>query len=180
MQVSKVSLNDAQSQYVDPKFYLKNGYAPTQISYKTKHALILKAKQYEMINDVLFRRNFDSVLLICLEKTEAKKVLQELHDGWAGGHFGGNTTTHKILHTGNYWPTLFKDAHDYARKWKFFQSASGRQRKPSFPLQTFNIEHKFEKWGLYIIGEMVPNSSKQHNKSSQLSIILLNGWKKFH
>ena len=115
-----------------------------------------------MINDVLFRRNFDYVLLRCLEKTETKKVLQELHNGTTGGHFGGNTTTHKILHVGYYWPTLFKYAHEYERKWKFCQSASGRQKKPTFPLQPVNIEQPFEQWGLDIIGEIVPNSSKHH------------------
>lgn len=42
------------------------------------------------------------VLLRCLEKLEAQKVLQELHDGPAGGHFGGVTMTHKIVHVGYY------------------------------------------------------------------------------
>ena len=32
----------------------------------------------------------------------------ELHDGPAGGHFSGDTTSHKILRAGYYWPTLFK------------------------------------------------------------------------
>ena len=100
MQISEVSLNDAQSQYIDLIFYLKNGYAPTQLSYKMKRVFLLKAKHYELINDVFFRRNFISVLLRCLEKSEAEKALQELHDGPVGGHFGGNTTTHKILHAG--------------------------------------------------------------------------------
>lgn len=116
VQISEVRLNDAQSRYAYLKFYLKNGYAPMHLNYKKKHALRLKSNQYELIDDVLFRKNYDSVLLRCLEKPEAEKVMQELHDGQAGGHFGGNTTTHKILHVGYYWPTLFKDAHDYARK----------------------------------------------------------------
>ena len=76
----------------------------------------LKANQYQLIDDVLFRNNYDYVLLRCLEKTEAEKVMRELHDGPAGGHFRGDTTTHKIFHVGYYWPTLFKDAHEYARK----------------------------------------------------------------
>jgi hypothetical protein len=42
------------------------------------------------------------------------------------------------------------------------QTASGRQRKPAFPLQPVNIEQPFEQWGLDIIGEIVPHSSKQH------------------
>eukprot|EP00253_Pinus_taeda_P024989 PITA_24989 len=38
----------------------------------------------------------------------------------------------------------------------------GRQRKPAFPLQPVNIEQPFEQWGLDIIGEINPPSSKQH------------------
>ena len=66
VKISEVSLNDAQSQYVDLIFHLKNGYAPTQLSYKMKRVLILKDKKYELINDVLFRRNFESALIRCL------------------------------------------------------------------------------------------------------------------
>jgi hypothetical protein len=29
-------------------------------------------------------------------------VLDELHSGDAGGHFGGDTTTHKVLRVGYY------------------------------------------------------------------------------
>ena len=32
IQVYEVSLNDTESKYVDIIFYLKNGYAPTQLS----------------------------------------------------------------------------------------------------------------------------------------------------
>ena len=88
--------------------------------------------------------------------------MQELHDGPAGGHFGGNTTAHKILHVGYYWETLFKYAHEYARKCKVCQTAVGRKRKVTFPLQPVNIQQPFEQWGLDIIGEITPNSSKQH------------------
>ena len=35
----------------------------------------------------------------------------EMHAEPAGGHFLGETTTHKVLRDGYYWPTLFEDAH---------------------------------------------------------------------
>jgi hypothetical protein len=50
----------------------------------------------------LFRQNFDGVLMRCLEKDEAEKVFLELHAGEAGGHFGGDTTTHKVLRASYY------------------------------------------------------------------------------
>lgn len=126
IQMYEVSLNDIESRYVDIMFYLKNGYAPSNMNYTKKRALRLKAKQYQLVNDVSFRMNYDFVLLRCLEKSEAEKVLQELHDGTTGGHYVGDATTHKILRTRYYWPTLFKDAHSYVRKCQVCQTAVGR------------------------------------------------------
>ena len=158
--VSQISIADSESQYADLIFYFKNGYDPSNVSYENKRALRSNATKYEIINNVLFRKNYDSILLRCLEKTKAKKVLQELDDAPAGGHFGGNTTAHKIIHAGYYWPSFFKDSYDYVRKCKIFQTSSGRQRKPAFPLQLVDIEEPFEQWGLYIIGETTPHFSK--------------------
>lgn len=141
IQVYEVSLNDTESKYVDIIFYLKNGYAPMQLSYKIERALKLKARQNQIINNVLYRINYDSIFLRCLETSEAEKVLRELHDGY----FGGDTIAYKILHVGYYWPTFFKDAHDHVRKCKVCQTAVGRQRKPALPLQPVNIEQPFQK-----------------------------------
>eukprot|EP00253_Pinus_taeda_P012813 PITA_12813 len=161
-EINQISVTDSESQYADLVFYFKNGYAPPHLSYKSKRAISLKAKSFTIIDDVLFKKNYDSILLRCLEKTEAQTVLQELYDGPAGGHFGADTTAHKIIHAGYYWPTLFRDAHEYVRKCLNCQTSSGRQRKPAFPFQPVNIEQPFEKWGLDIIGEINPPSSKQH------------------
>ena len=103
-EINQVSITDFESQYADLIFYLKNGHAPPNLSYKNKRAIRLKSKTFVIIDDVLFRKNYDSVLLRCLEKPEAQKVLQELHDGPAGGHFGADTTAHKIIHAGYYGP----------------------------------------------------------------------------
>ena len=85
-------------------------------------------------------KNYDSILLRWLEKSEAQRVFQELHDGRSFGHFSGDTTTHKILHAGYYWPTLFKYAHPYVIKFKTCQTTARRQRKPALPLQPVNSE----------------------------------------
>eukprot|EP00253_Pinus_taeda_P035379 PITA_35379 len=117
---------------------------------------------YEVsLNDFESRMNYDYVLLRCIEKYEVEKVLQELHDGLAGGNYAGDATSHKILRAGYYWPTLFKDAHSYVRRCQIFQTAVGRQKKPSFPLHPVNFDQPFEQWGLDIIGEIIPHSSKQ-------------------
>ena len=97
-----------------------------------------------------------------MEKDYAKHILTELHDGPTGGHFIGETTAHKVLRAGYYWLTLFKDAHPHARKFQIFQVNAGREKRPAFPLQLVKVQNPFEQWGLDVVGEINPNSSKLH------------------
>ena len=122
----------------------------------------MKSAQYQLIDGVLFRQNYDKVLLICLEKYDAKHILTELHDGMASGHFSGDTTTHKVLREGCCCHTLFKDAHAYAWKCQICQVNVGRERRPAFPLHPITIENPFEHWGLEVVGEINLNSLKFH------------------
>jgi hypothetical protein len=98
----------------------------------------------------------------CLEKDKAEKVLLELHAGEAGGNFGGDTTAHKVLRVGYYWPTLFRDSHALCRKCAIFQKAFGRLQKPTFPLQPVLVDSPFQQWGLDIIGPINLPYSQQH------------------
>ena len=94
---------------------------------------------------------------------DVDKVLAELHGGLVGGHFRGEMSTHKVLRVGYYWPTLFKDAHSYARKCQVLQVNIGRERKHAFPLYIVTVENPLEQWGLDVVSEINPNSLKLYN-----------------
>ena len=68
IEVSEVCLVDRESQYADSIFCLKNGYVPIELDLKNKSTLRLKVNQYQLVNDVLLKKNYDYVLLRCLEK----------------------------------------------------------------------------------------------------------------
>ena len=106
----------SDSWYRDLVHYLQAGFLPEHWNSKQRRALHLKSASYQIVEVILFKKNYDGVLLRCLEKEDAKKVMIDLHDGPAGGHFSRDTTAHKILRAGYYWPTLFKDAHAHVRK----------------------------------------------------------------
>jgi hypothetical protein len=106
--------------YDDIKFCLEDGSAPGHLDPTKRRALRLNSTSFHLVIGILFRQNFDGVLMHCLEKDEAEKVLLELHVGEAGGHFGGETTGHKVLRAGYYRPMLVttllaKD--DYSVNW---------------------------------------------------------------
>eukprot|EP00253_Pinus_taeda_P015945 PITA_15945 len=90
-----------------------------------RRALGLKSNQYHLANDTLYRKNYDGVWLRCLEKDDVDRVLKEMHNGPASGHYGGESTAHKTLRAGYYWPTVFEDSHVYAWKCKVCQIATG-------------------------------------------------------
>ena len=80
--------------------YLQQGNLPEHWNSKQRRALRLKSVAYQIINGIIFRKNYDGVFLRCLEKDDACKVVKELHDDPAGGHLFGDTIAHKILRDG--------------------------------------------------------------------------------
>ena len=61
-----------------------------------------------------------------MEKDNIEHIPIELHDGPAGGHFSGETTTHKVLREGYCCHTLFKYEHAHAHKFQISQVNAGR------------------------------------------------------
>jgi hypothetical protein len=131
--------------YDDIRHCLQHGSTPRHLDPTKRRALRLNSASIHLVNGILFRQNFDGVLMRCLEKDEAEKVLLELHAGEASGHFGGDTTAHKVLRAGYYWPTLFWDAHALCRKCIICQKVLGRLQKPAFPLQPVSVDSPFQK-----------------------------------
>ena len=133
-----------ESRYKYLTYLLHHGTCPENLNPRERRALRLKSAQYCLLNSVLFRINYDGVLLRCLECEYTDKVLKELHDGPIGGHFAGNTTAHKVLRADYYWPTLFKDAHAYTRNCKTCQISVGKERMAAIPLHPVTISRPFE------------------------------------
>jgi len=144
------------------KYYLTHGLGPHYLEPNKKISLRLKSTQYQIIQGMLCMKNYDCVLLRCLEKRDVENVLSELQDGLNGGNFIGDTTAHKILRERYYCPNLFKYSHTHARKCLECQKSVGKEGEYSFPLQPMIIEHPFQQWGLDVIREINPYSSQLH------------------
>ena len=74
----------------------------------------------------------------------------------------GNTTTHKILRAGYYWPTLFPDVFSFVKSCDRCQIFEGKHQLKSLPLKPLHAKGPFHQWGLDFLGEINPHSSGQH------------------
>jgi hypothetical protein len=118
----------------------------------------MKANSYVLILRILFRRNFDGVLLGCLLAEKTNEILKEMHKGTCGGHFTLRVNAHCILRAGCYWPTIFKDSYVVIRKCPARQIFSRRMKRA-----TILVDAPFMEWGLDVIGSINPKSSQGHS-----------------
>jgi hypothetical protein len=73
-------------------------------------------------------------------------VLEESHEGIAGGHYAGKATTQKVLHTGLWWPTIHKDAKEYCQNCDVCQRVGKPNRRDEMPLRPQVTLQVFDKW----------------------------------
>ena len=56
-------------------------------------------------------KGVDGIIRCCVPEHEQEQILRKCHSEAYGGHHAGDRTAHKVLQSGFYCPTLFKDAH---------------------------------------------------------------------
>lgn len=151
------------SWYEEVHHYIKHDTLPSHISMWHKRELHLKSLSYQLVQGVLYRKNNNKILLRCLEAQDSERVLHDMQDGIVGGHFIGNTIAHRVMRAIFYWPTLFKDANSYAHKFLVCQRCAKKTWRSAAPLHPVAVDEPFQQWGLDIIGEILPHSSKQHH-----------------
>ncbi|KAJ0682488.1 putative nucleotidyltransferase, Ribonuclease H [Helianthus annuus] len=131
--------------------YLKEGYIPEDENPK---AFRMKVSRFTIINNILYKKSLAGPYLRCLEDPEAKEVLQDIHEGDCGNHTGGRSLFSKVLRTGYYWPTMRKDAAEYARRCDACQRHSNILHQPAEPLYPVASPWPFMKWGMDIVGKL--------------------------
>ena len=63
-------------------------------------------------------------------------ILKHCHSLECGGHFNGQRTAAKVLQSGFYWSSLFKDAHLFAKSCDRYQRTSNIGKGNEMPLTT--------------------------------------------
>lgn len=94
--------------------YLVSGTLPKDK--KEAKVVELRSKRFLLQDGILYKRSFAQPLLRCLNQQEGAKVLDEIHSGVCGNHFGARTLAYRVLRQGYFWPTLKKDASVLLRK----------------------------------------------------------------
>ena len=90
----------------------------------------------------------------CVPEGEQSKILQECHASPYGGHFAGDKTAHKILQSGFYWPTIFKDCFEWVKLCDQCPRMGNISKRHEMPLQGILVVQLFDVWGMDFMGPL--------------------------
>ncbi|XP_017613847.1 uncharacterized protein LOC108458979 [Gossypium arboreum] len=140
--------------YQDILRYVRNREYPNQATENDKRTLKRLACDYALDGEILYKRRKDQVLLRCVDAVEAKKILEEVHEGVCGTHANGFTMVRQIMRFGFYWSTIDGDCINYAKKCHKCQDYGDKIHVPPSHLHVMTSLWPFSMWGMDVIGSI--------------------------
>ncbi|GKC71136.1 reverse transcriptase domain-containing protein, partial [Tanacetum coccineum] len=115
--LGSVALRDDNTPwFADFTNYHAGNFIVKGMSSQQKNKFFKGVKHYFWDDPFLFKIYVDQVIRRCVSGQEAFDIHKACHSGPIGGHYDANYTAKKIFDSGFYWPTIYKDAHDFVTR----------------------------------------------------------------
>ncbi|CAN6552090.1 unnamed protein product [Malus baccata var. baccata] len=152
-----LSLEVSEPWYADLVNYLVTKQVPSTLDKYKCDKLRNDARFYVWDDLYLWKYCPDQIICRCVHNSEFNSILAFCHSYACGGHFGTQRTALKVLDSGFYWPTLFKDAKTFCITCDRCQrtgTIGAKDQMPQTPI--FNAEI-FDVWGMDFIRPFPPS-----------------------
>ena len=90
-------VKDEKLWYFDIKCFLQSQIYPHGASLKDKNTLRRLTRNFYLNGDVFYKRNFDMVLLRCVDRHEGDLLMTEVHEGSFSTHSNGHAMAKKMV-----------------------------------------------------------------------------------
>nr|GEX91465.1 reverse transcriptase domain-containing protein [Tanacetum cinerariifolium] len=121
----------------------------------------------------LFKICADQVIRRCVHGKKALNILVACHNGPTGRHHGANLTAKKIFDSGFFWPTIYKDAHEFVKNYDSCQRQGKISQRGEMPQNSIQVCEIFDVWGIDFMG---PFLSSRGNKYILVAVDYLSKW----
>ncbi|XP_061993642.1 uncharacterized protein LOC133711554 [Rosa rugosa] len=138
--------------YADIVNYIVSRKIPDTMSRAHRDRLKKTVKQYVWDEPYLWKYCSDQLIRRCVPEHEHNAILSFCHSKACGGHFGSKKTAFKVLESGFFWPTLFKDAHAYCLTCDRCQRTGNLSSRDQMPLSNIITVEIFDVWGIDFMG----------------------------
>lgn len=118
--------------------------------------------QYILCGGQLYKRSYDEVHLRCLKKEEAKRIMEEVHQGIYGHYMNGNMLAKKILRIKYYWNTMETNCINFVKCFHDYQTHANLNNVPHNDLHSMISSWPFSVQGIYVNGRIALKASNGH------------------
>ena len=108
--------DDGLPWYHDIYHFLRLIVYPKAATTKDKRALRQLAARFVICGETLYRRSPDGMLLLCLDRASADRVMREVHAGLYRPHMRGHMLARKIMRTEYFWLTMETDCCQFIQR----------------------------------------------------------------
>ena len=148
--------------YHDIHQFLSYDTYPDLASAKDRRALRQLATRFFICGDTRYRRSLDGMLLLCIDRATADRVMREVHIGVCGPQMGGHMLAHKIMRTGYFWLTMETNCCQFVQRCSECQMHGDLIHVPPYELHALTSSWSFLVWGIDVIGKVSPKFSISH------------------
>ena len=107
--IGDIEDQDGLPWYHDIYQFLSCGAYPESTTIKDKRVLRQLVTRFVICGESLYRRSPDGLLLLCLDRISANRVMREVHARVYGPHMRGHMLAQKIMRTSYFWLTMKAD-----------------------------------------------------------------------
>ena len=132
------------------------GLIPEHWNQHRKDKFFHELKYYYWEEPLIFHVGYDQIIWRCVAEEEQGSILSMCHSSTCGGYFATRKTSNKILQSGFYWPTIFKDAHHFYTECLQCQEVLNISKRDEMPMRPIHEVEIFDLWGIDCMGASPP------------------------
>ncbi|XP_071714632.1 uncharacterized protein [Rutidosis leptorrhynchoides] len=112
----------------------------------------MRAPMYHFQDGILYSKSVTKSYFRCVEPTQYKEIIQEMHDGACSTHSCYRTVVSRIKRMGYFWPHMYRDIYDLIVNCKAYQIHAPVNKSPRRYMIPIHTAWPFCKWGIDIVG----------------------------
>ncbi|CAM8922840.1 unnamed protein product [Rhodiola kirilowii] len=159
--------------YADFVNFLACGILPPDLSHNQKRKFLSDVKRYFWDDPFLYRLCADDLYRPCVDEDQIPYTLESCHSSQYGGHGAGLKIATKVLQSGFFWPSLFKDAHEFVKACDQCQRTGNISKQQEMPQQSILTVDLFDVWGIDFMG---PFPSSYGNQYILIAVDYVSKW----
>jgi hypothetical protein len=156
----KVTLRES-TWYADYANFIVSKYLPPTFTAQQRRKFFYDLMHY-FLDDPHLYKGVDGIMRRCVPEYEQQEILRKCHGSAYGGHHVGDRTAQKVLQSGFYWPTLFRDARKFVLSCDECQRVGNISRRNEMPMNYSLVIELFDCWGFDFMGPFPPSECYTH------------------